>query len=368
MTSIRIEGVEKSFPGVKALEQVDITVEPGEFFTLLGPSGCGKTTLLRTIAGFYRQDRGRILLGDECIDDVPPWKRDTGMVFQNYAVFPHMTVFENVAFGLKNRGLHSGEIRSRVERVIAMARLTGLERRTPDQLSGGQQQRVGLARAVVIEPRVLLMDEPLSNLDAKLRVEMRVEIRDLQRQLGITTIYVTHDQEEALVISDRIAVMKGGVVQQIGRPWEIYKAPINTFVASFVGTMNFLEGDVQDGAALIGVHRLPVPAGARAARSVTLCVRPEEIGLTLEENATGPDASLPQEVSRPSTFIPAKVQSCTFTGMLASYELDFGARAPLTVQRHRPGAADLLPAGTRVRAAIPHEAVLAFDPQTGVRL
>jgi iron(III) transport system ATP-binding protein len=377
MTSIRIEGLEKSFPGVKALDRVDISVEPGEFFTLLGPSGCGKTTLLRTIAGFYRQDRGRILLGDECIDDVPPWKRDTGMVFQNYAVFPHMTVFENVAFGLKNRGLRSAEIRGRVERALAMARLTGLERRTPDQLSGGQQQRVGLARAVVIEPRVLLMDEPLSNLDAKLRVEMRVEIRDLQRQLGITTIYVTHDQEEALVISDRIAVMKGGVVQQIGRPWEIYKSPVNTFVAAFVGTMNFLEGNVVDGAAEIGTHRLPVPAEAREAQRVTLCVRPEEIGLALEDGAMegrateGPameGSAAAGDGRRPSTFLSAEVRSCTFTGMLASYELDCGGGTALIVQRHRPGPSDLLAAGTRVRAAIPLEAVLAFDPRTGARL
>ncbi len=361
MTSIRIERVEKSFPGVQALREVDLTVEAGEFFTLLGPSGCGKTTLLRTIAGFYRQDRGRILLGDECIDDVPPWKRDTGMVFQNYAVFPHMTVFENVAFGLKNRGLRAAEIHGRVQRAIAMARLTGLEQRTPDQLSGGQQQRVGLARAVVIEPRVLLMDEPLSNLDAKLRVEMRVEIRDLQRQLGITTLYVTHDQEEALVISDRIAVMSGGVVQQIGRPWEIYKSPRNAFVASFVGTMNFLEGRVRDGAAQVGRHLLPVPPSARAAERVTLCVRPEEIALSLPA-AAGPASG------SPATSIPATVKSCTFTGMLASYELDCGAGTVLIVQRHRPAAADILPAGTAVLASIPHDAVIAFDPGTGNRL
>jgi iron(III) transport system ATP-binding protein len=361
MTSIRIEGIEKSFPGLKALDHVDVAVEPGEFFTLLGPSGCGKTTLLRTIAGFYRQDQGRILLDGECIDDVPPWKRDTGMVFQNYAVFPHMTVFENVAFGLKNRGLRSAAINERVGRAIAMARLTGMERRTPDQLSGGQQQRVGLARAMVIEPRVLLMDEPLSNLDAKLRVEMRAEIHDIQRQLGITTIYVTHDQEEALVISDRIAVMKGGVVQQIGKPWEIYKVPANTFVASFVGSMNFLEGDVKDGGAQIGGHRLPVPAAAHAAGKVTLCIRPEEIGLVMEGNAA-------EIAGGPSTIIPAEVKSCTFLGILANYELDCGVGTLLTVQRHKPGAADILSPGTKVRAVIPHGAVLAFDTRTGMKL
>jgi ABC-type Fe3+/spermidine/putrescine transport system ATPase subunit len=359
MTSIRIEGVEKAFPGVRALENVRIDIGKGEFFTLLGPSGCGKTTLLRTIAGFYRQDAGRILLGDEVIDEVPPWRRDTGMVFQNYAVFPHMTVFDNVAFGLKNRHLKSDEIRARVTKALAMARLTGLERRTPDQLSGGQQQRVGLARAVVIEPRVLLMDEPLSNLDAKLRVEMRVEIRDLQRQLGITTVYVTHDQEEALVISDRIAVMKAGVVQQVGRPWEIYKSPVNTFVASFVGTMNFLEGEVVDGAVAFGPHRLPLPAGVRASGKVTVCVRPEEIGLSI-----GDAAALDRG---PATSIPGTVRSCTFTGPLASYVLDC-AGTPITIERHRPAATDLLAAGTGVHASIPSAALLAFDPVSGVRL
>jgi ABC-type Fe3+/spermidine/putrescine transport system ATPase subunit len=359
MTSIRIEGIEKSFPGVHALENVRIDIAKGEFFTLLGPSGCGKTTLLRTIAGFYRQDEGRILLDDEVIDDVPPWKRDTGMVFQNYAVFPHMTVFENVAFGLKNRRLKPADIQERVARAIAMARLTGLERRTPDQLSGGQQQRVGLARAVVIEPRVLLMDEPLSNLDAKLRVEMRIEIRDLQRQLGITTVYVTHDQEEALVISDRIAVMKAGVVQQVGKPWEIYKSPCNTFVASFVGTMNFLEGEAADGVVAFGAHRLPLPAGVRASGKVTLCVRPEELSLATG-GATSPDRGH-------ATLVPGTVRSCTFTGPLASYVLDC-AGTPITIERHRPAVADLLPVGTAVQASIPSAALLAFDPVSGARL
>jgi iron(III) transport system ATP-binding protein len=359
MTSIRIEGIEKEFPGVRALENVRIEIGKGEFFTLLGPSGCGKTTLLRTIAGFYRQDKGHILLGDELIDNVPPWKRDTGMVFQNYAVFPHMTVFENVAFGLKSRHLKPDQIREKVARALAMARLTGLERRTPDQLSGGQQQRVGLARAVVVEPRVLLMDEPLSNLDAKLRVEMRVEIRDLQRQLGITTVYVTHDQEEALVISDRIAVMRAGVVQQVGRPWEVYKSPANTFVASFVGTMNFLEGEIADGSVRFGPHRLPVPAGVRAAGKVRLCVRPEEIGI-----AAGGAAP---EQRGSATLIPGTVRSCTFTGPLASYVVDCDGTA-ITVERHRPAASDLLAPGTPVQVTIPDAALAAFDPASGARL
>jgi ABC-type Fe3+/spermidine/putrescine transport system ATPase subunit len=241
MTSIRIVDLEKRFGEVKALSNVNLTIEKGEFFTLLGPSGCGKTTLLRTIAGFYRQDRGEVWLGDERVDDLPAYKRDTGMVFQNYAVFPHMTVFENVAYGLKVRKLPKAEIERRVEAALRTVHLDGFGKRTPDQLSGGQQQRVGLARAMAIEPRVLLFDEPLSNLDAKLRVEMRDEIRAVQKDLGITAVYVTHDQEEALVISDRIAVVSGGRIQQVGTPWEVYKDPANLFVASFVGKVNLLD-------------------------------------------------------------------------------------------------------------------------------
>jgi iron(III) transport system ATP-binding protein len=343
MTSIRMENITKTFPGVKALDSVSITIEPGELFTLLGPSGCGKTTLLRTIAGFYRQDTGHVHLGDECIDDVPPHRRDTGMVFQNYAVFPHMTVAQNVAFGLGNRGVRGEEARGRVTRALAMARLSGYERRTPDQLSGGQQQRVGLARAMVIEPRVLLMDEPLSNLDAKLRIEMRSEIRDIQRQLGTTTVYVTHDQEEALVISDRIAVMRNGIVQQLGRPWEIYKNPVNTFVASFVGAMNFIEGRhlQRDG--------------------VTLAVRPEEV--TLAAGAGAATRPAPDALSLAGT-----VQASTFTGSLVTYTVACGNGITLDVERHRPAAADILPPGSPVSVSVPRAALLAFDAATGVRV
>ena len=246
MASIELKKICKNFPGVKALNDINQKIESGQFFTLLGPSGCGKTTLLRTIAGFYMQDSGNIYLSDKVIDNVPAYKRDTGMVFQSYAVFPHMTVYENVAFGLKTRKVNAQEIKKRVAKVLEQVHLSGYETRTPDQLSGGQQQRVGLARAMVIEPKVLLMDEPLSNLDAKLRVEMRTEIRSVQKLLGITTVYVTHDQEEALAISDKIAVMNFGVIQQVGSPWEIYKEPINIFVASFVGDINFIEGKVID--------------------------------------------------------------------------------------------------------------------------
>ncbi len=381
MTSIRLEGISKEFPGVHALENVSMDIAPGEFFTLLGPSGCGKTTLLRTIAGFYQQDRGHVYLDGDCIDAVSPHLRDTGMVFQNYAVFPHMSVFENVAFGLRNRRVPRNEIARRVGKALAMARLTGYEKRTPDQLSGGQQQRVGLARAMVIEPRVLLMDEPLSNLDAKLRIEMREEIRDLQRQLGITTVYVTHDQEEALVISDRIAVMKSGVVQQVGYPWEIYKDPCNTFVASFVGNMNFVDGEIdgmgQDGLAMVkvGPHQFPVGKLGRTSGKVKISFRPEELALEVRgeggvrgvgthgESGTRSAGGEGPAIGR----VAGTLIKSTFTGPLVSYAVDCGAGLILVAERHKPAASDLLPVGAPVEVIVPAGAVLAFDTQTGVR-
>ncbi len=241
---VKIENVTKKFGNVVAVNNLSLEIKPGELFTLLGPSGCGKTTLLRTIAGFYYQEEGAIYFNDKRIDSIPPHKRDTGMVFQSYAVFPFMSVFDNIAYGLKARKVPRHEIKERVAKAIDLVRLNGMEKRRPDQLSGGQQQRVAVARAVVIEPRVLLMDEPLSNLDAKLRVEMRVDIRRLQRQLGITMVYVTHDQEEALAISDRIAVMSKGKIVQIGTPWEIYHNPLTPYVADFIGVTNFFKCEV----------------------------------------------------------------------------------------------------------------------------
>lgn len=236
---VRVENLTKRFGKVVAVNDLSLEIQPGELFTLLGPSGCGKTTLLRTIAGFYFQDAGTISFDDISVDRLPPHRRNTGMVFQSYAIFPFMNVFDNVAYGLKTRGIPKAERRERVQRAIDLVRLTGLEKRRPDQLSGGQQQRVAVARAVVIEPHVLLMDEPLSNLDAKLRVDMRVDIRRMQKTLGITMIYVTHDQEEALAISDRIAVMSMGIVAQVGSPWEIYHHPATPHVAGFIGVSNF---------------------------------------------------------------------------------------------------------------------------------
>jgi len=246
VTAITIEGVARSFGTVRAVDNVSIAVGNGEFFTLLGPSGCGKTTLLRMVAGFCELDTGRILFGEQRIDTLPPHKRNTGMVFQNYAVFPNLTVGGNVAYGLRARKVAAAEMRERVARALKLVQLDGYAERWPHQLSGGQLQRVAIARAIVIEPHVLLLDEPLSNLDAKLRVEMRGEIRRLQKLLGITVLYVTHDQEEALAISDRIAVMRAGRVEQIATPRAIYEQPATPFVASFVGITNLIEGVVSD--------------------------------------------------------------------------------------------------------------------------
>ena len=240
MASINLENVQKTFGKVIAVDQLNLQIREGEFFTFLGPSGCGKTTTLRMIAGFYYPTKGIVRFGEKDMTRVPPEKRNTGMVFQNYALFPHMTVFENVAFGLKVRKIPSTEIKNRVHDVLEKVRLDTFSNRQVSQLSGGQQQRVALARALVIEPEILLLDEPLSNLDAKLRDEMRTEILRLQRDYHITTIYVTHDQAEALSMSDRIAVFNNGVCHQIGTPFEIYNEPANDFVAQFIGEINFI--------------------------------------------------------------------------------------------------------------------------------
>ncbi len=244
MVNVKLRNVTKRFEDVVAVDHVNLDVKHGEFIVLVGPSGCGKTTLLRCIAGLEVVDEGRIYFDDEDITDLPPYKRGTGMVFQNYALWPHMTVYDNIAYGLRIRKLPKREIDKRVKWALKLVKLEGLEKRYPTQLSGGQQQRVALARALVVEPKVLLLDEPLSNLDAKLRVEMREEIKKLQRQLGITTIYVTHDQEEAMTIADRMAVMNKGRILQVGKPDEVYRNPKNIFVASFLGRCTILWGKV----------------------------------------------------------------------------------------------------------------------------
>jgi len=267
LAEIRLEGVSKYFGRFKALDRVSFTVNPGEFFTLLGPSGCGKTTTLRVIAGFEIPEEGRVYIDGVDVTFKKPYERNTAMVFQNYALWPHMTVFDNVAYGLKVRGYSRDEIRRRVNWALDLLGLKGLENRYPLQLSGGQQQRVALARAIVVEPKVLLLDEPLSNLDARLRIRVREEIVLLQRKLRITAIYVTHDQEEAMSISDRIAVMDRGRIVQIGTPWEVYSNPANLFVATFMGRSNVLDGIIAgreaDGLYIVDINGLKLYGTSR---------------------------------------------------------------------------------------------------------
>jgi ABC-type Fe3+/spermidine/putrescine transport system ATPase subunit len=267
LAEVRLEGVSKYFGRFKALDRVSFTVNPGEFFTLLGPSGCGKTTTLRVIAGFEIPEEGRVYIDGVDVTFKKPYERNTAMVFQNYALWPHMTVFDNVAYGLKVRGYSRDEIRRRVNWALDLLGLKGLENRYPLQLSGGQQQRVALARAIVVEPKVLLLDEPLSNLDARLRIRVREEIVLLQRKLRITAIYVTHDQEEAMSISDRIAVMDRGRIVQIGTPWEVYSNPANLFVATFMGRSNVLDGIIAgreaDGLYIVDINGLKLYGTSR---------------------------------------------------------------------------------------------------------
>lgn len=290
MKGVKLENITKTFGDVIAAKDIDVDIKSGEFFTFLGPSGCGKTTTLRMIAGFYLPTEGKIYFDNEDVTRMKPNQRNIGMVFQNYALFPHMTVFENIAFGLQVRKLSRKTIEEKVKKAKGFVRLEGLGHRKITELSGGQQQRVALARALVIEPDILLLDEPLSNLDAKLREETRIEIKRLQVELGITTIYVTHDQHEAMSMSDRIMVMKEGVVQQIGTPQEIYNKPRNHFVATFIGESNILTGvvtklddtevtvNVGKGISITGLRKNHAPGTTiEKGKKINLLIRPERI-------------------------------------------------------------------------------------------
>ena len=343
MSRLEIRAVEKSFGEVRVLKGVDLTVESGEFFCLLGPSGCGKTTLLRIIAGFQGQDRGEVTVDGDRIDRLPAHKRDVGMVFQDYAVFPHLTVAENIAFGLRARKLPEAEIKARVEEGLRMVRLDGLAARLPSELSGGQQQRVGLARAMAIRPRLLLMDEPLSNLDAKLRIDLREDIRDIQRRLGITTIYVTHDQEEALAISDRICVMEKGVAEQVGSPFDVYHAPRRRFAAAFVGTMNFLKAARDGGRVRLGSQVLQL--AAPAADGFDLAIRPENVLI----GALGE--------GRPGVDFDAVVSKVVFLGREAQYTLRTEA-GDLLAQVADPTRELLAMEGRPIRVKLPYDKIL----------
>jgi iron(III) transport system ATP-binding protein len=324
---VRLESVGKRFGDQWVVCNVSLNIERGEFFTFLGPSGCGKTTLLRIIAGFVAPDHGAVYIDDRPVNHVPPWRRDIGLVFQNYALWPHLTVFENVAFGLRERKVARGEIARRVTAVLEQVDLAGAAKRRPSQLSGGQQQRVALARTLVIQPRVLLLDEPLSNLDAKLRIEMRLELLKLQRDLGLTTIYVTHDQEEALAMSTRLAVMKAGKVIQQGKPRELYEQPADKFVAGFLGQANLFSGqvisatenqiDVDIGRGVIVRARcLPPSTVPQRGQTVFLSVRPEAVDLR-EAGATS------KEINQ----LEGQVIAAAYRGSFVEYEIAAGAQA-----------------------------------------
>ncbi len=313
MISIRIENLTKRFGESIALHSLNLTIDPGEIFFLLGPSGCGKTTLLRSIAGFYPADEGRIFFGDEDVTGLPPHQRNTGMMFQSYALWPHMTVAQNVAFGLEERRIPRAEINQRVSAALDSVRMGEYAARKINQLSGGQQQRVALARAMVIRPRCLLLDEPLSNLDTKLRIEMRGEIRRICKEAGLTAIYVTHDQKEALSVGDRIAVMESGYIRQSGAPAEVYRQPASRFVADFMGETNFIGGTV--GGIVADTVSVRTPLGdfsatahgwqPEAGRKVVLSMRPEALRLSI--------------TAAPRNSIAGTIQERVYLGEMAQY-------------------------------------------------
>jgi spermidine/putrescine transport system ATP-binding protein len=297
--AIELVGVSKEFVSQKdtvaAVDHIDLTIEEGEFFSMLGPSGCGKTTTLRMIAGFEEPTSGKVLLYGTDVTRTPPNRRDVNMVFQNYALFPHMTVAENISFGLERKGVAKAETRTRVGEMLDLVELTGRDRRRPKELSGGQQQRVALARALINRPRALLLDEPLGALDLKLRQTMQIELKSIQREVGITFVYVTHDQSEALTMSDRLAVMRDGKIEQLGPPRELYEQPATRFVAGFIGTSNILHGTVDsvtsDGAVVhTGADEsvvIPLRDAAVAGQSIAATVRPEKMTMALERPSSG---------------------------------------------------------------------------------
>lgn len=338
-----IQGLTKRFGKPIAVDNLTLTAAAGQLTTLLGPSGCGKTTTLRMIAGFFFPDKGEIYIGTERITDQPPNKRPTRTVFQNYALFPHMTVRENVAFGLEVERVPRAQQRQWVDDILQVVGLDGMAERQPGQLSGGQQQRVALARALVTRPKVLLLDEPLSNLDAKLRVTMREEIRRLQTSLGITTLYVTHDQEEALSLSDKIAVMNNGQLLQFGSPAEIYERPVNRFVAQFLGLSNFLNGTVETSDAGNAVIRfgdycvsVATSRAYAAGTAITVTIRPENLIVSSEGDG-----------------LPGRVISSSYLGAVARYHLHLeGQSDEVIADEHAPSGDRLYQPGDAVRVRL----------------
>lgn len=347
--NVKIDGATKLYGTFKACDHISLDIRQGEFFTLLGPSGCGKTTLLRMIAGFNKIDEGQIYFGDKVINHIPTDRRNIGMVFQNYAIFPHMTVQENVAYGLKARKIKGEELKTRAMEAMKMMQIDELKDRMPSQLSGGQQQRVALARAIVIHPDVLLMDEPLCNLDAKLRVTMRTSIKKIQRQLNITTIYVTHDQEEALSISDRIAVIHDGKVEQLGNPKDIYTKPDNMFVANFIGTSSFLDGEAEGGIVTIqGVKKLPMAIQKNYRGRVKVAIRPEYVtlGKPMEGELTG------------------EITLSTFLGDYMNYEIQVENGPLIEINEYTDKLDNMKEIGEKVSMHFLENRICVFDAET----
>jgi iron(III) transport system ATP-binding protein len=356
---ISVQGLVKRFGPLEVVSNVGFSIEEGEMFTLLGPSGCGKTTLLRLIAGFYSPDQGEIRFDGRVVNDLPPHERGIGMVFQNYALWPHMTVYENAAYGLKLRKVPPAEIAQRIRAVLEKVKLGGLEDRYPGQLSGGQQQRVALARALVLNPKILLLDEPLSNLDAKIRIQVRAEIRKLQKEIGITTVYVTHDQEEALTLSDRIAVFNKGQMLQIGPPKELYERPANRFVADFIGINNMIDGTVS--AIEAGANRIRVATALgglstildqrlKAGDSCIVCVRPENAAV---------DGDPAAEYNR----VTGRISFAAYMGHTLRYDVDVGQGITLKADIRDPWHHEPLPMGSRVTVSFPVTGTVAIPAQ-----
>src|SRR6266852_77391 len=352
---IAIQGVSKRFGVVTAVDRVDLTVADGELFTLLGPSGCGKTTLLRLLAGFYQPDGGTIRFGDRVVNGLPPYERRIGMVFQNYALWPHMTVADNICYGLRLRKLPAAEVQARLQEGLRKVNLIGFEARYPGQLSGGQQQRVALARALVLNPDILLLDEPLSNLDAKIRVQVRGEIRALQKDLGITTVYVTHDQEEALSLSDRVAVMRDGRILQVGARKELYERPRTRFVADFVGTNNLVPGEVQGdggrgGDLVVSTALGPLRAVANGPVSgrCVLAVRPENVTLGAASTGEG-------------NHVAGRVSLVSYLGNTLRYDVQTEPGLVLKADIRDPWHHDPLPVGRPVTLSFLPSVTLAVS-------
>jgi len=357
MISIQVQQLTKQFGNVVALHGLDLTIQPGELFFLLGPSGCGKTTLLRTIAGFYIPEKGKILFGPDDVTRLEPHKRNTGMMFQSYALWPHMTVAENVAFGLEERKVPAAEIKKRVGDALASVRMDQYAERKPNQLSGGQQQRVALARALVIRPRCLLLDEPLSNLDAKLRLEMRMEIRRVCKEFQLTTVYVTHDQKEALSIADRMAILESGHILQVGAPREVYKRPKKKTVANFIGETDFIPGKVLgivgdqvtvetavgkfDG--VFGDPARPAAVGAE----VTVSIRPECWELHRDAESRN--------------VVKGRIGECIYLGEVAQYDFVTTRGAKLKIFERNPRFVDSVDRGELYATVAPEDVVVLLD-------